>query len=209
MLYNDEEIAIMSAAVQPNMRKPGQSAASFKNIVEDFRLQGRFKGRVLDIGPGQCDLLDLARHHGAQTYGLDFDPAVAALGSLRGHQIRLAQLQSGLPADLGSFDGVFCRGSFNVFWFVKAPERLTTFLDSLTAVLGPDTWTWIAPWNSPGSAEPDAVERIEHRVSEWCASQGLERWAPDTAQKARWGIGYPTVPKVEVWLRNLAPPGRA
>jgi hypothetical protein len=38
MPYNDQELAVMSAAVQSNMREPGQSPVSFKQIVSDFGL---------------------------------------------------------------------------------------------------------------------------------------------------------------------------
>lgn len=87
MLYNEQEISLMANAIQPNMRKNG-SVASVQHIVQDFFTPDHFQGKhVVDLGPGQCDFLDIAKRFGAITYGVDFDPCVTELGKLRGHNM--------------------------------------------------------------------------------------------------------------------------
>lgn len=202
MLYTDEEKNIMSTALQPNMRNPKISIEPFKNIMKDYLRRSRFKGgSILDIGPGQCDFLDLAKKAGArQTFGFDFDPAVGELGRLRGHEMSNANLRHGWPYKEVMFDGIFCRGSLNCCWF-GSEEKLVEFLDDMAASLNPKGWMWIAPWTNPVPGKEDFME-VAHRVcADWAARNGITIILPPRENWAKYGIGY-SIPRVEIWHRK-------
>jgi len=62
LLYTSEEKEIMSAAVQPNMRNPDIGVEPFRHIIKKYLKGAAFANKnILDIGPGQCDFLDLAK----------------------------------------------------------------------------------------------------------------------------------------------------
>ncbi len=203
MLYNDEERALMAVAKQPNMRTTNIAIRPFENIIDDFSLRGRLAGRVLDIGPGQCDFLDLARKAGAvATMGVDFDPAICSLGTSRGHEMVQAHLQRGWPKDLGRHDGIFCRGSINVYWFRADPRLLDEFLSGIGSAIREASWAWIAPWNSPGANATQSDDSLLSRLDAWSAQFGIDRLQPGPLTRARYGIGY-QIPRVEIWVKGL------
>lgn len=202
MLYNETERDLMSRAVQPNMRNPNLPATTLNHIVGDFGLRFGTGSRVLDIGPGQCDLLDIARARGAETVGCDFDPAVVELGRARGHTMFERNLRHGLPLDAGRFDGIFCRGSINAYWFANTVDKLDDLLGSLAAALKDSGWMWIAPWNNPpatGLTEPDPIAT---RIVSWRVAHGISTLDPSVERQKRYGIGY-AIPRHEIWMRNL------
>lgn len=201
MLYNDEEIEIMSNAIQPGMRKPGISPKVFQKIFDDFLSGVGLRGkRVLDVGPGQWDMLDILKKHGAVTVGLDNDPAVCELGKSRGHEARFAEFTEGWPVGGESFDGIFCRGSINIYWFA-ASGRIQSFLDALTGSLSKDGWLWIAPWNRPSESESDEViEVARHAIDTWASRHGIQVHFPSGEVSKQYGIGY-VIPQVELWTR--------
>jgi hypothetical protein len=202
MLYSDQERAVMAGAVQPNMRATNIGVQPFKNIIADYLAESRLKdARILDIGPGQLDFLDLMRKGGAsRTVGIDFDPAIQALGTLRGHEVILADLRTGWPLKGEVFDGIFCRGSLNCFWFPKE-ERLRGFLDDMMASLSTSAWMWIAPWSKPAPGREDYTETVDRIVAEWAQRNGVTVEEPKEANRTRYGIGY-VIPKVEIWRRT-------
>lgn len=201
MLYTDEERAIMAEALQPNMRSANIPQTAFAQIIADHLADFRFEGaRVLDIGPGQLDFLDIARDRGAaQTVGVDFDPAIVALGKLRGHDIRLANLRQGWPCPDARFDLIFCRGSLNCHWFPAEP-RLRAFLDGLAGSLAPGGRMWIAPWNKPARDDPAQIEAVTRVLADWAGRHGIAIRVPDPKLHARYGIGY-GIPQVTTWTR--------
>lgn len=202
MLYTDEERAVMAQAIQEGMRSKNVLRAPFVNVIADALRPEQFAGcRVLDIGPGQCDFLDLAKQHGAQTYGVDFDPAIVRLGQLRGHEMQLANLMQTWPYEAGMFDGIFCRGSINCYWFTAKGTALEQFLDQVHSALRPGGWMWIAPWNRPvaGSAA-DSQEEVKAIINAWAATNGIELWHPDSTHINRYGIGY-SIPTIQVWRK--------
>jgi len=201
MLYDDEEKAIMSAALQPNMRKPTISPKPFEAIIADQLADIDFTGQsVLDIGPGQFDFLDIVKRAGAaRTMGIDFDPAIARLGARRGHEVAVADFRDGWPLEQ-AFDGIFCRGSINLFWFPQ-DDALAAFLGGLASSLRPGGWLWIAPWNKPGEATSrEVIDRVEAAAARWRAQTGIASIEPDMETAKRFGIGY-GVPRIEIWKR--------
>src|SRR5436305_11985949 len=109
MLFDDEEISIMAAALQPPLRAPDHGASDFEQIIADFFRPELLRGaRILDLGPGQYDFARLATAAGASVTAIDHDPAIVALGKKRGHEVILADV---LDLDWRTlaqrFDGLF------------------------------------------------------------------------------------------------------
>lgn len=175
MLYTSEEKDIMRTALQPNVRNPEIAVEPYQHIIKDYLRNVAFKGkRILDIGPGQCDFLDLAKKAGAdRTFGCDFDPAVGKLGQLRGHDMSITNLREGWPYKGMTFDGIFCRGSINCCWFANE-EYLVSFLDDMAASLLPKAWLWIAPWNNPAPGKENHMDAV-HRLSRNWAKKIISR----------------------------------
>lgn len=202
MLYTDSERALMADALQPNMRADIVTAP-FEAIAADFALPLGPSRRILDLGPGQCDLLDIARRTGASTMGIDNDPAVCELGRLRGHTMRLGDLRKGVLPQDGSFDGIFCRASINLFWFQNSPPAARAFLDSLATALEPDGWLWIMPWNKP--AREEEAGAIWSLMDDWRRGHEVSAYEPGEAELRRYSLRY-DIPRTQVWTRGLAAP---
>ena len=167
MLYNKEEISLMSNAIQQNMRKK-VLVEPFQHIVQDFFTADHFQGKhVVDLCPGQCDFLDIAKRCGAITYGVDFDPCVTQLGKLRGHNMADAQnFQESWPYEQNMFDGIFCRGSLNYFTTIKdGPQDASAVLARLFSSLKPDGWIWIAPWAKFSQEQTDISDKLSPDLS--------------------------------------------
>ena len=201
MLYSDEERAVMAAAVQPNMRATNISVQPFKNILRDFLADVTLSGsHILDIGPGQLDFLDLMKSGGAErTMGIDFDPAIQKLGALRGHEIVISDLRQGWPLKGQIFDGIFCRGSLNCFWYATE-ERLHGYLEDMVASLAPNGWMWVAPWSKPAIGQEGYTDTVDRVVAEWADFNGVTIEEPEKSTHASYGIGY-QIPKVQIWRR--------
>jgi hypothetical protein len=101
------------------------------------------------------------------------------------------------------FDGVFCRGSINIFWFDL--EALEDFLEGLTSSLNDGAWLWIAPWNRPTEAQERRGVPGDHRrlVDRWAEANDVEIVHPDEMRRRELGINY-GIPSVEVWRRSSA-----
>lgn len=207
MLYNDIERGIMSRARQPNMRRShpsGQKAIA--RIVDTVLVANKMSGaKVLELGPGQCDFLDIARSMGATTFGIDFDPAVVQLGKLRGHTMTLHNLSTGWPLGEERFDGIFCRGSINCFWFVKQTDqdRLDLFLDNLSGALNPDGWLWIVPWNKPATPDQALEDETHTTVAMWAQRSGVTIQCLDDEARMEYQLNY-QIPRVEIWQKNCS-----
>lgn len=201
MLYTDQERAIMAEAIQPNMRSANIPQSTFLSIIADYLPDFPFAGsRVLDIGPGQLDFLDIARDRGSvQTVGVDFDPAIQRLGAVRGHDIRLANLRHGWPCPSDRFDLIFCRGSINCYWY-PSESKLQNFLIGLTASMAPRGRLWIAPWNKGDPSSAALSQTMQRTVTSWARSNGIRIELPEQSAYARYGIGY-RIPEVAVWAR--------
>lgn len=204
MLYNEQEISLMANAIQPNMRKNG-SVASVQHIVQDFFTPDHFQGKhVVDLGPGQCDFLDIAKRFGAITYGVDFDPCVTELGKLRGHDMAEAQnFQKTWPYEKSKFDGIFCRGSLNYYTTVKnGPQDAIVFLAKLFSSLKPGGWIWIAPWAKYSEEQTAIAPEILTLVHTFLKKHGVTIAVPSRGAIAHYGVTY-LIPRIEIWIRHL------
>src|SRR6267378_2305006 len=74
----------------------------FERTVEFARANGL--RRVLDIGCGRGDFLDLAKKAGLETYGLELNRDAAAMARSKGHQIFSRLLHELDHAQTGGFD---------------------------------------------------------------------------------------------------------
>ncbi len=91
--------------------------------------------RVLDLGPGCGDFLDVCRERGAMTVGFDFDPFIVRWMQLRGHigvRGNLLRSLAGLHDQL--FEVVNSNGSIVVEYFhLLGLGKLRGFLDTVEA----------------------------------------------------------------------------
>lgn len=211
MLYNNNERRIMQKAIQPGMRYD-TAVMPFECIIEDF-----FKGInlrsqvVLDIGPGQCDFLDIAAQKGAITHGVDMDPAVIELGTLRGHAMsHVINFQRSWPYAPHTFDGLFCRGSLNYFSGYAdtvTPETAGGFLDTVLRSAKPDAWIWIVPWVRPAESQPlESVEAILLAADFILRRHNITKSLYTAADIERYEIGF-DVPFPQLWTRGLSSAG--
>lgn len=160
MLTDPKEIEIIAQAKQKNVRDPNRSRQHFLNILEDFFKGVKLDGRYLDMGPGQYDFGMLAREHGGTCVGLDFDPAVIALGNYKGFDTVELNIQK-LPQQplAEKFDGIFNKFTLNAFWHWDDEAKHRELVDCIVGMMKPGAWAWIAPWNGvPKKAELSAAQ---------------------------------------------------
>lgn len=205
MLYNDSEREVMKNAIQPWLRgrtcPDGYDLELDRHLVliEEFLPDDYFRGkRILELGPGQCDFLDIAKRKGAvATFGVDFDPAIVELGKLRGHQVTLANLSEGWPLAGQRFDGVYSRVSTNIYWYKEA-DRLRGFLDGIAdSVAG--GWLLFVPFNQP--YENPQAPQLRAEADAWLKREEIELLLPDEERLQRLSIAGYGVPLHEVWFR--------
>lgn len=206
MLYNDNERAVMKNAIQPWLR--GRTCPDGHDLewdrqnvlIDEFLPDDYFQGkRILELGPGQCDFLDIAQRKGAATFGVDFDPAIVELGKLRGHQITLANLSEGWPPPLDGqvFDGIYSRVSTTIYWYHEV-DRLRRFLHGIAdSVAG--GWLLFVPFNQPYE-NPQATQ-LRTETDAWLKREKIELLLPDEERQRRLSIAGYGVPLHEVWFR--------
>jgi hypothetical protein len=168
MLTDPREIEIISRARQANVRDPRRSRKHFEVIFDDFLRELAWPGRVvLDIGPGQYDLGEILKTHGAAVEGVDNDPAVLELGRYKGYRAIEGNLRRLAEIGFGRrYDGLFCKLSLNAFWSAS-PAALEEDVGRLVDLGDAGAWLWIAPWNGV----PKDVDVRSPRVGEMLAAQ--------------------------------------
>lgn len=196
MLFDDEEIQIMATARQPHLREPNRTENVSKAIYEDFLAQRNLMGsKVLELGPGQFDLVRMVTAAGASVVSIDHDPAVVALGKKRAYNVILADFRSFDWSSLrGEFDGLVCRGSISPIWF-RDEEKFGAFADAVCSVLRPDGWGWILPWNSGlRNTDPERLQTVLRTEREVFVRNRFRAVAPTPQQISRYGTGlYPVL----------------
>lgn len=162
MLNDPRAIEIISAAKQANVRDPHRKREPFHRILQDYLDAVDFEAaHFLDLGPGQYDFAELAKLRGATVTSIDKDPAVIALGEYLGFRCVQGDIREvGSFFDDQSFDGIFCKYSINAFW-LRTPEDIILHVQSITRLLKPEGWGWIAPWNGiPKDLPADQVPEL-------------------------------------------------
>ncbi|HJK88455.1 MAG: class I SAM-dependent methyltransferase [Candidatus Megaira endosymbiont of Mesostigma viride] len=212
MLYNNIEKEVMSSAVHPYLRNSNKVVyRGICDIVAGYFRDFDFCDlHILDIGPGQCDFLDIAKAKGAVTYGIDFEPAVVKLGEMRGHNMTLCNVIKDWPFKDMVFDGIFCRGSINCYWFIQQGNSylLQQFLNQITKSLKPDSWMWIMPWNKPSPSQVNLVDLYRITIEKWAseAQVNIDIFDKDIVNRKE-RSGYEvffdfTLPSNEIWTKN-------
>ena len=192
MLYDPEEIEIISKATQVNLRDPRRPRAPFVNILEDFISPRQFSAKtILDLGPGQFDLGELTIPFGAVVDTIDNDPAVIALGRHKGFRVfelDLANLEPYVARHSGQYDGLFCKFSFNAFWFSN-PHDVKRHTDQLCALMKEDAWAWLAPWNGSYHGVPERLrgELLRAQIDSFLA-KGFHCLDLNNWQSHRYGV---------------------
>ena len=203
MLFGNDEIEIMANAVQLTLREPTYSDVAYKRIFQDFFCTRDLRGsEILELGPGQYDFARLVEAAGAKVVGIDHDPAVVALGQKRGYEVIHENFRS---FDWGSlaaqFDGLFCRGSINAFWFSE-PETLAEFVNNICSVLKPEGWGWITPWNAnPTTPTPGFIREILQAQRQSFERHGFRSYEPTPEIAGRYNISVKE--NTIVFLRNI------
>jgi len=124
-----------------------RSRVEARKIVEFYeqRIVGK---RVLDVGPGYGDFLDVCLEHDASTVGVDYDPFVVRWLQLRGHLAFKANfLKSLRPLNGNLFDFVYLRASIVAEYFhLTGQGHLRRFLQRLEGVGAPGALVVICPY---------------------------------------------------------------
>ena len=177
MLYDDIELEVMASAMQSNLRTSQVSKPKYMNaIIDNYLSHIDFRGlRILDIGPGQCDFLDIIKEKGAITFGIDCDPAVLKLGEMRGHSMTGCNLINSWPFEGTIFDGIFCQGSINCHWFVQPNNNdlLMQFLNRIIKSLSPKGWMWILPFNKSSETHKNLIDSTREVVAQWALKENV------------------------------------
>ena len=96
MLFDEEEIEIMSEVGAPSLRASNPVTERIsRRIFNDFFTNINLAGtRIIELGPGQYDFARIAETSGANITAMDFEPAVIALGRKRGYSVILADFRT-------------------------------------------------------------------------------------------------------------------
>ena len=164
MLTKAEEIECVKNAWEPGIADPSRGREDFERIAACFFHDLNLRGaRILDLGPGHYDFGNSLSDSGATVVGYELDPAVIKLGQLKGFEVIEGNVYDveHLNSLQGSFDGLFCRGSFNSRNFEDTAAH-HTYLKALISVVKPGGFSWISPCNDPvGDLASDSeFERI-------------------------------------------------
>lgn len=200
----------MKTAEQVGLRDPHRSSWPFERIINDFFEDHHFLDKsVLDLGPGQYDFNELARKKGAKGYAIDFDPAVICLGQYKGFEVINTDLRTiSISTFDRRFNGIFCRGSINAFWFSKNLDRLYEHIENIANLLFDDSWGFIVPWNgaSPSLNLTSIMEQEILEIQKKIFEQGGFYLCEMSEEKAKYyGIFYPGQ-KPTLFLKNLILP---
>jgi hypothetical protein len=206
MLFDQQEAEIMAGAAQAPLRSSYPEAV-FTNIFRDFFAQKLvYSQQILELGPGQYDLVRMLLASGATVVSLDHDPSVISLGRKRGYSTIFSDFRTFDWRSLeGRFDGVFCRASISPEWFDK-PEAYGDLVDCICSVLKSDGRGWIAPWHgSFMKREASYVRRMLEAQREAFERNGfaMMELSPDKARR------YLRTPRVDymdpplLFLRRL------
>lgn len=210
VLQDKKAIEIISKAQQKNVRDPRRSRAHFESIFADFLSDQDLASKtLLDLGPGQYDFAELATARGAETHGIDKDPAVVELGRYKKFRAIQADLRQIDPETLTTvYDGLFCKFSINAFWFHLDTSQLVAHVDRLCRLLKPDGWSWIAPWNGvPKKAElqPSKIQQILQLQADQFRRHGFSGFDLTRELSIRYGVHGSTANRA-LFVRNLTIP---
>ena len=96
-------------------------AAANRRVLEFYTPFFEARRRVLDIGCGEGQFIELLQEHGISAAGIDLDAQMVQGCTTRGLPVEQADLFNYLPGHSAEFDGVFCS---NVIEHLAMPDAL-------------------------------------------------------------------------------------
>ncbi len=209
MLKDNEEVLLMEKAIEPGIRDPYRENHTYPRILRSFFNEVDFKkSRVLDLGPGHFEFLDIARDKGAVCEAIEYDPVVRKLGEKRGFKTYDQNLKDLDVGKLGiPYDGIFCRCSINAFWFHDDILQMENFVKNLIALGHSESWYWIAPCADPQkNLKPEEFRKTLELQENIYHDFGFQSW---TIQNRAFGSWYGVHGKyggLKIFTRNLQKP---
>jgi hypothetical protein len=208
MLQTAEEIALLACAQEPGIRDPRRSEYGIDNIITDFLGCVSLRGqRVLELGPGHFEFCEAVRRRGGTAEALELDPVVAELGRRRGFRVWPGNLvdlpQLGLD---GPYEGLFCKGSSNPFWFHGREDALREYIAEMVRLVRANGWLWVVacPYSDGHLSDREHTDwlAVESRIY---AEFGWSAWSvPNRLIGGYYGVSF-TPPSLTVYTRGLAP----
>lgn len=206
MLTDPKEIELVSCAMEPGIRVPHRSCHGPSEIVRDFMGGRRFDGEhVLELGPGHYEFCEYMRARGGRASVVELDPCLAELGRWRKFGVHVLDLRELPKLEVAQpFDGLFCKGSNNPFWFHGDRKALERYIDSFLRLVRPSGWIWVAscPWSADKltTADFDAWLAVERDLY---LARGFKEWAiPSKSVGGYYGISVPC-PRLSVFTLGL------
>jgi hypothetical protein len=145
MLTDPTDLKLIAEAREPGLRDPRRQVHGPREILRDF-VQDRAPAgtHVLELGPGHYEFCDLLRAAGGQASAVELDPPIAELGRRHGHTIHVHNLRELVSLEPGvRYDGLFCKGSNNPFWFYGDEAGLDRYTAKLRSLVKDDGWVWV------------------------------------------------------------------
>lgn len=208
MLRTTEEIQLLATAQEPGIRNPLRSEHGPKEIVRDFFAGVNVTGqRVLELGPGHYEFCEAIRRLGVSAEALELDPPVIELGRRRGFNVWPGNLTQ-LPT-LGiapGYDGLFCKGSNNPFWFHGDEVALRTYTQAMLRLVKPGGWLWVVscPYMDSALPAPEFHRWLEVEAGIY-RELGFTEWIiPHKAVAAYYAISH-VHPRLGVFTKGLPP----
>lgn len=206
MLKTSEEIKLLESAMEPGIRNPLRSERGPEEIIRDF-MEGvdLTDQRVLELGPGHFEFCESARRRGASAEAVELDPPVIEFGRRRGFRVWPGNLIDLPSLEISpEFDGLFCKGSNNPFWFHGDEKGLRDYLQFMQGLVKPDGWLWIVscPYGNPGMTVEDFNHWLKVESSIY-HEFGFNKWVlPHRAVASFYGISFEH-PQLAVYTRGL------
>ncbi len=208
MLRTPEEIALLSTAQEPGIRNPARSEHGPEEILGDFFADVSLSGqRVLELGPGHYEFCEAIARRGARAEAIELDPPVIELGRRRGFRVwpgNLLHLPS-LEVEPG-FDGLFCKGSNNPFWFYGHEAALRNYIAKMAGLVRPDGWLWVVscPFSNPALPPTEFGRWLDVEAAIY-RELGFREWVPPhRLAAAYYGISFEH-PRLAVFTKGLPP----
>jgi hypothetical protein len=206
MLRTQEEIDLLANAREPGIREPQRCEYGIENIFTDFMAGVDFRGhRVLELGPGHYEFCRALRDRGGIAEAVELDPVVIELGRRQGFAVHPGDLVKLPELRLGvGYDGLFCKGSNNPFWFHGDEAALHAYTQAMLDLVKQGGWLWVVscPYMKPGLASAEFKRWLVVEAGVY-REFGFTEWLiPHRAVAAYYGVSQ-AHPRLSVFTKGL------